>query len=103
MIRHFTDWQGSSFDLVEPYTESDPVALLVQFLSATGNIIGANAHFRVEADKHYLKINPILVGETSKGRKGTSLGYVKSLYEISGPRLGVGAIIVWWSFIWRGS
>jgi hypothetical protein len=55
--------------------------LLVQLLSATGNVIGANAHFRVEADKHFLKINPILVGETSKGRKGTSLGYIKSLFQ----------------------
>jgi hypothetical protein len=72
---------GEFVRLVEPHTEADPVALLIQFLSATGNIIGARAHFRVEADKHYLKINPILVGETSKGRKGTSLGYVKSLYE----------------------
>ena len=73
---------GEFVRLVEPHTEADPVALLVQFLSATGNVIGANAHFRVEADRHYLKINPILVGDTSKGRKGTSLGYVKSLYQV---------------------
>jgi hypothetical protein len=72
---------GEFVRLVEEHTEADPVALLVQLLSATGNVIGANAHFRVEADLHFLKINPILVGETSKGRKGTSLGYIKSLFQ----------------------
>jgi hypothetical protein len=72
---------GEFVRLVEPHTEADPVALLIQFLSATGNIIGVSAHFRVEADRHRLKINPILVGETSKGRKGTSLGYIKSIYQ----------------------
>jgi hypothetical protein len=83
---------GEFVRLVEPHTEADPAALLVQFLSATGNIIGANAHFRVEADTHYLKINPILVGETSKGRKGTSLGYIKSLYQLVDPDWALGRL-----------
>jgi hypothetical protein len=83
---------GEFVRLVESHTEADPVALLVQFLSATGNVIGANAHFRVEADKHYLKINPILVGETSKGRKGTSLGYIKSLYQLVDPDWALGRL-----------
>jgi len=83
---------GEFVRLVEPQTEADPAALLIQFLSATGNIIGSNAHFRVEADKHYLKINPILVGETSKGRKGTSLGYIKSLYQKVDPDWAFGRL-----------
>ena len=83
---------GEFVRLVESHTEADPVALLVQFLSATGNIIGANAHFRVEADKHYLKVNPVLVGDTSKGRKGTSLGYIKSLYQLVDPDWALGRL-----------
>jgi hypothetical protein len=83
---------GEFVGLVESHTEADPVALLVQFLSATGNIIGANAHFRVEADKHYLKLNPVLVGDTSKGRKGTSLGYIKSLYQLVDPDWALGRL-----------
>lgn len=83
---------GDFVRLVEDHTEADPAALLTQFLSATGNVIGANAHFRVEADTHYLKVNPNLVGETSKGRKGTSLGYIKSLYEMVDPEWASGRV-----------
>ena len=77
---------GEYVDLIEPHTESDPAAILVQFLSAAGNIIGPSAHFKVEADKHYLKIFPVLVGETSKGRKGTSTGYVKNTFKQIDPK-----------------
>lgn len=73
---------GEFVRIIEPHTEADPVALLIQFLSATGNIIGANAHWRVEATKHYLKVNPVLVGESSKARKGTSIGYIQSLFQL---------------------
>jgi hypothetical protein len=97
---------GEFVRLVEPRTEADPVALLVQFLSAGGNVIGPNVHFRVEADKHYPKINPILVGETSKGRKGTSLGYIKSLYQKVDPdwafgRLSFGGLSSGEGLVWE--
>jgi hypothetical protein len=97
---------GEFVNLVEPQTEADPVALLVQFLSATGNVIGVNAHFRVEADRHYLKVNPILVGDTSKGRKGTSLGYIKSLYQSVDPdwasgRLSFGGLSSGEGLVWE--
>lgn len=64
---------------IEPHTEADPVALLVTLLSAFGNSCGRGAFFRVGADRHHLKINAALVGETSKSRKGTSSGYVRDL------------------------
>jgi len=83
---------GEFVRLVAPHTEADPAALLIQFLSATGNVIGANAHFRVEADKHNLKVNPVLVGDTSKGRKGTSLGYIKSLCQLVDPDWALGRL-----------
>ena len=40
---------------------------------------GAGPFFRVGADLHYLKLNTGLVGDTSKGRKGTSWGPVREL------------------------
>ena len=76
---------GEFVSLVEPHTESDPVALLSQFQSAFGNIIGTTAYFQVEADRHYLKVWPVLVGETSKGRKGTSLGHPKEIFRKIDP------------------
>jgi len=76
---------GEFVNLIEPHTEADPAALLVQILTAIGNVIGATAFFQVEADKHYLKIFPVLVGETSKGRKGTSWGYIKTILKQIDP------------------
>jgi len=60
---------------VEPHTEADPVALLGQFLVASGNIIDRSVCFRVEATTHYLNLFKCLVGDTAKARKGTSLDH----------------------------
>lgn len=57
---------------IDPYTEADPVAVLLNVLTAFGNIIGPKAHFRVEHTRHALRLFVCLVGQTSKGRKGTS-------------------------------
>jgi hypothetical protein len=70
---------------IEPHTEADPVAVLLQFLIFFGNVIGRTAHFSVEADRHYLNLFAVLVGESSKGRKGVSLGQSKRLYEAIDP------------------
>lgn len=70
---------------IEPHTEADPAALLLQFLTAFGNIAGRKTYFQVEADRHYLNLFTCLVGPTSKGRKGTSLGHVVKLYESIDP------------------
>jgi hypothetical protein len=64
---------------IEPHTEADRVAVLSSLLVAFGNAIGRGAFFRVGADLHHLKLNVGLVGATSKGRKGTSWGYVREL------------------------
>ena len=76
---------GEFVNLIEPHTEADPAAILIQILTGIGNVIGATAFFQVEADKHYLKIFPVLVGETSKGRKGTSWGYIKTILKQIDP------------------
>ncbi len=62
---------------VEPASEADPVALLVQFLVAVGNAVGRTAYATAEADRHYANEFAVLVGKSAKGRKGTSLGRVK--------------------------
>jgi hypothetical protein len=63
---------GEIVRALEPQTEADPVALLLQILVAFGNVIGRQAHFRVESDLHYLNLFGVVAGETSKARKGTS-------------------------------
>ncbi|MGC8489900.1 MAG: hypothetical protein ACP5QO_17000, partial [Clostridia bacterium] len=68
-----------------PASEADPMALLVQFLVAFGNAIGRGPFFIVEADPHYTNEMAVLVGETAKGRKGTSWGHIRSLFAEVDP------------------
>jgi hypothetical protein len=71
---------------IEPASEADPVALLVQTLVMFGSVIGRSAHFVVEADRHCGNEFVVLVGRTSKARKGTSWGRVERLFrEVEGP------------------
>ena len=71
---------GELVRLVEPHSEADPVAVLVQTLVMFGNCIGRTAYFEVEAAKHYGVLFLCLIGRTSKGRKGTSFDYPKRLF-----------------------
>jgi hypothetical protein len=70
---------GSIVRTIEPNTESDPAGLLLLVLSAFGNAFGRGAYFEVENDVHYCKIFVILVGESSKARKGMAQGRVNRL------------------------
>jgi hypothetical protein len=44
---------GDVVRTIEPHTESDPAALLIQFLVATGNAIGRGPFYRIEGDLHF--------------------------------------------------
>jgi hypothetical protein len=70
---------GSFVRLIEPDTEADPVALLVQFLAAAGSLLGRHLFYQVEGAKHFPNLFTLLVGETSRGRKGTSLAHVRNV------------------------
>lgn len=72
---------GEVVQTILPQTEADPVALLVQFLTAIGNVIGRTAHFTAEASKHFGNLFCVMVGSTSKGRKGTSWNQVGRLFS----------------------
>jgi len=72
---------GDIVRAIEPHTEADPVALLMQILTFLGNCIGRTAYYTVEADNHYMALNSVLVGESSKARKGTSSGHIRRLFQ----------------------
>ncbi len=76
---------GEIIKAIEPHSEADPVAMLMNFLTAFGNVIGDGAYFRVGADKHYCKLFCVLVGDTAKGRKGTSWHPIRALFEVFEP------------------
>jgi DNA-binding transcriptional ArsR family regulator len=67
---------GELVRAIEPHSEADPAAILIQFLVGFGNLIGRSAHWAVEADRHFMNLFTVLVGQTAKGRKGTSFGQV---------------------------
>lgn len=71
---------GEIVRAIEPHTESDPAAILIQFLTGFGNVIGRNSYYLIEATKHHFNLFSVLVGNTSKGRKGTSWEHVRSIF-----------------------
>jgi len=67
-----TGLAGRIVETIAPQSEADPVAILLHTLTAAGNLIGSGPHARVEADAHPGRLNAVLVGKSSKGRKGTA-------------------------------
>jgi hypothetical protein len=79
---HEDGFHGIAGDLVraiEPVTEADCSALLLQFLVAWGSLAGRGPHYLAEADYHHVNDYVVIVGTTSKGRKGTSWGRIGSV------------------------
>ena len=73
---------GDLVRIIDPHTEADSVAILLQLLVAVGNVVGRNPYFQVEATHHYLNLFLALVGETAKARKGTSWDQVNRLFTL---------------------
>src|SRR5262245_56903616 len=87
-VMHEAAYYGLAGEVVrsiEPHSEADPVAILLQFLAAFGNAVGISPHYQVEGDKHRAKLFIVTSGATSKGRKGTSLGRIRQLMGIADP------------------
>lgn len=69
---------GQVIKTIEPHTEADVAALLIQLLIALGNLMGRKPYFFVEATKHFPVLFGLVVGGTSSG-KGSSLAQIKRL------------------------
>lgn len=76
---------GEIVAAIDPHTEADRVAVLAQFLTMFGCVLGRELHFRVEWTRHPAKHFTVLVGDTSKGRKGTSTSTLKRIFEQVDP------------------
>jgi len=72
---------GEMLETIECNTESDPAALVMQFLVMFGNLLNGHPHFVAEADEHPCALFLLLVGSTSRGRKGTSFGRLRELFQ----------------------
>lgn len=74
---------GDVVRIIGPDSESDPVAILAQYLTTFGNIVGSAPHFVIESDKHPANLFMTLVGISAKGRKGTSGSRVRAVAKIA--------------------
>lgn len=76
---------GEIVRTIDPHTESDQVATLLNTLTGVGNCIGTHAYARVQHDKHPARLCVVQVGDTSKGRKGTGWSTPRHLLARCAP------------------
>jgi hypothetical protein len=84
-------FHGLAGDLVrqiEPQTEADEAAVLLQVLVSFGALVGRGPHVRVEGDEHHGNLFALIVGDTAKARKGTSWGRVREIFSKITPPMG---------------
>ena len=72
---------GLTVQTLLPHTEAHPAAILVQFFAAFGNLLGPGPHCRVDSTRHGLNLFVVLVGDSSKARKGTSWNQIRRLFQ----------------------
>ncbi len=73
---------GEIVKAIEPFSEADPVALLLNSLTAFGSIVGCSTHALVQNDEHPGRLFVAEVGQTSKGRKGSAWSPIKHLFGL---------------------
>jgi hypothetical protein len=57
---------------MDPITEADRAAVLLQLLTAFGSIVGRTPYMLLDGARHYPVLYVCIVGRSSKSRKGTS-------------------------------
>jgi hypothetical protein len=76
---------GEVVSKIEPHTEADTAALLVDFLACFGSAAGSEAHAAAEGAEHPARIWPVTVGRTSKARKGSARRLIDRVFELVDP------------------
>src|SRR3712207_2966665 len=76
---------GEVVRTIEPHTESDPVAILATLLVMFGSVAGDGPHFIADGARHTARLFALLVGHTSKARKGSAYRQVRNVIERVDP------------------
>lgn len=76
---------GDIVSAIEPYSEADPVALLIHLLIGAGALVGANCYAVAGDARHPGRFFGVLVGDTSRGRKGSAQHPVERLLAFADP------------------
>jgi hypothetical protein len=72
---------GEIVRAIEPHSEAHSVGLLLTLLVVVGTVLGPSIHWRVSGTEHPLRAHAVLVGLTSKGRKGSSFSALTGLFR----------------------
>ncbi len=78
---------GEIVGTIAPETEADPVAILSRLLVAFGAAVGRGGWFQVEATRHHANEFLVLVGDSSRARKGSSWDHVHRLLTGADPAI----------------
>lgn len=84
---------GELVRIIDPATEADPVAVLVSLLAGFGNAAGRYSYFVADGARHYPNLDAVLIGETSKGRKGTAWRRALELLTTTDPEWAANRIM----------
>lgn len=63
---------GEAARVIEPLTEADSMAVLVQLIVAFGNAVGRGPRVVLGSTRQWANLFTVIVGKSSKSRKGTS-------------------------------
>lgn len=72
---------GEIVDIIGPHSEADPVGILLTTLTLFGGYVGAGPHMIADGALHSARLYTVLVGKTSRGRKGTAYANVSRILE----------------------
>lgn len=74
-------WIGEFICLATRHSEADPVAVLSTAMIAFCAMVGSSVFVRVGDTRHYARLFGLIVGQSSRARKGTSLSPVMRLLD----------------------
>lgn len=77
---------GRIVELAEKHTEGDPVAILASAITAFGSAVGRGPYMQIGATRHHTNLFWGIVGDTAKGRKGSTWDPVENIMHAADRR-----------------
>lgn len=71
---------------IGPMTEADPMGILITGLVGLGNLFGAMPFVRIGQVKHPARLSAVIVGASSKARKGTATTEMQAVLDMIEPQ-----------------
>lgn len=72
---------GELVRILEPQTEADPAAVLLQVLAAFGSIVGGGP-YAIGGGRHHANLFVAIIGKTAKARKGVSMSEALRVFRL---------------------